>query len=235
MASEGVRREIWLGFSLVWAKLDVMSYVGRGSRFMNVKMLGALPSHRRASRATYASRPHTMEFEAWHLWQEDWGKVMVSSAEGMDMLVLRDESEGLYVSKLRRLARDVVARKYPESRLGYCLLLWPWHLLPFLDETKAWRSAVEFERRHLTEPDGSYFVGRHNLVLFLVLPEERSCLYGAAQSSWKEYEPCCAFSMPSSPLFAYKSNAMVDVNGDGSVVVKRDVLLLVSVADHRQN
>lgn len=57
-------------------------------------------------------------------------------SKGMDVPVLRDESEALYVSKLPNLAVNVEAGRYLMDWLGYCLLPWYWHTLPFLEGMK---------------------------------------------------------------------------------------------------
>lgn len=64
------------------------------------------------------------------------GKEKEHSAEEMDMPVLGDESDAAYVSKLLNLAFDVEAGWYLGDWLEYCVLPWPWHLLPFLEETE---------------------------------------------------------------------------------------------------
>lgn len=75
------------------------------------------------------------------------------------MAVLRDESEALYVSRLSKLAPDVEAGRSPEGWWGYCMLPWPWLLLPFLEGTNMWCSAIRLERRHRTGADVSHVLG----------------------------------------------------------------------------
>lgn len=120
--------------------------------------------------------------------------------EGMDTPVLRDE----WVS-MRRTGWGTACCRGPDI---------PCH---FWNGRKFWRKDTKFGRCHRTELEGSYFVGWHNRKFFFVLPKWRRRLYVATPTSWKEHEPGRAFAVPSSPKIAYKSNAMVDVDGAGTV------------------
>lgn len=63
-------------------------------------------------------------------------------------------------------------------------------------------------------------------------PEERRGLYVAVPRSRKSYHPCRALSVPSSPVFAFKANAMVDMNDAGTAGTGREVYMQVGIADH---
>lgn len=62
-------------------------------------------------------------------------------------------------------------------------------------------------------------------------PEERRCLYIATAPLLKEYKPRHALAKPSSPVFAYKVNAMVDEYEAGTAGKQQIVFLLVAIAD----
>lgn len=66
----------------------------------------------------------------------------------MDMPVLRNASEAVYDSKLSKHAHDVGTRRYPENWLGYCILPWPRHTMPFLEESKVGRNATKLVKRY---------------------------------------------------------------------------------------
>lgn len=68
--------------------------------------------------------------------------------KGMDMLVLHDVSEAVYVSNLTKFVRDAEADRQPKDWLGYCLLPWTHRMLPVLVGSKVWRNAIKLERRH---------------------------------------------------------------------------------------
>lgn len=65
----------------------------------------------------------------------------------------------------------------------------------------------------------------------LVPPEKRRKLYVATATSWKKHKPCHALSVPSCSVYAYKTNAMVDVDEEVKISGKRDVRLPVVDAD----
>lgn len=62
--------------------------------------------------------------------------------------------------------------------------------------------------------------------------DERRRLYVATPQSWKEYESCHALTVPSSSVFAYKANVMVDEDELGTAGRQRDVFLRVTMPDH---
>lgn len=51
--------------SLVWENPELMAYVGQSSKFLNTERFGALPSHGRASKGTYAGRSCATVYGAW--------------------------------------------------------------------------------------------------------------------------------------------------------------------------
>lgn len=63
-------------------------------------------------------------------------------------------------------------------------------------------------------------------------PEEKRRLYVAAPPSWKGYKPCSSLAVPSSSVFAYNSNASVEVNGAGLAGRERDVYMQVRIVGH---
>lgn len=66
----------------------------------------------------------------------------------------------------------------------------------------------------------------------MVSLEEKKRLYAAAPPSWGCYKLHRAFDVSSSPVSAYKSNTMADVDGAGTVGSKRDVYMQIAIADH---
>lgn len=103
--------------------------------------------------------------------------------EGMDMPVVCDESEVVYVSSLAKFAHDARACSYLVDWLVRCMLPWLRHKLLLSELSSIWRNATNFERRHWTEPDTSYIFGWQNREAFLVPPEERRRLYVATPTS----------------------------------------------------
>lgn len=83
--------------SLVWGNAEVIPYMRQGSRFLDARRFGALPSHGQASRTMYAGLFFMTVFRAWQLCQEGWGKVKEHAAAGVDMPVLRYKLEALYI------------------------------------------------------------------------------------------------------------------------------------------
>lgn len=106
------------------------------------------------------------------------------------------------------------------------------HTLLFLGVSKVWWSATKFERFHWTESDGSYLVGWHNRDFFLDPPEDWRRMYVATPTSWTDYETCRAFSVPSSSVFVYKGNAMVEVDDGGRFSRTKYAYQEVFVAGH---
>lgn len=78
------------------------------------------------------------------------------------MPLLGYESVALCVSNLAKSARGIEAGGYSENGLRYCILLRPWHTLPFLKISRVRRNAKKFERRHRTGSKSSYFAGGRN-------------------------------------------------------------------------
>lgn len=77
-----------------------------------------------------------------------------------------------------------------------------------------------------------FFVGWHNRKFFLVPLEEKRRLHVAAPPLWRGHKPCRALAVPSSPVFSYKSNAMVDADGTGTTGKDRDLFMQVAMANH---
>lgn len=94
----------------------------------------------------------------------------------MDLPMLHDEAEAVYVFKWTKFSRDFAAGRYPGDWSGYCILPWPWHTLPFLEGSEDWRYAALFQRRHWIKLEGAYFVERHSRGFFFVLTEMRELL-----------------------------------------------------------
>lgn len=62
-----------------------------------------------------------------------------------------------------------------------------------------------FEGFYRMGSEGSYFAEWHNREFFLVGLEVRRLLHVARPVFLKEFGPCCAITVPSSPVFAYKA------------------------------
>lgn len=87
--------------------------------------------------------------------------------EGMDMPVLRDALEMVYVSSSVMFSCDVEAGRRSNDWLGYCMLRWLYYTPRFLAGSKIWRDATKIEQRHQAESRCPLFVGWHNQELFL--------------------------------------------------------------------
>lgn len=148
-----------------------MAYMRQWAKLQGARRLGALPSHRRASKIICAGLFHTTVYGAWLLRKEEWKTVKEHAGERMDGLVVHDKSKEVYVSNLAQFARDVKAGRCLENWLAYCMLSCLRHTLPFRERSKVRRNALKFERRYRTGSEGSYFVGWHNGEFFMVLPE----------------------------------------------------------------
>lgn len=94
-----------------------------------------------------------------------------------------------------------------------------------------WRDAIRFERRHWLDTGCGYFVGWQNKEFFPVPLDEKRLLYVATPLDWKIHEPCRALAVPSSPLYAYKSNATVD-DDTGTPGKRNELYTEVALADH---
>lgn len=201
---------------LVWDNPDAIPYVCLRQQFLDAWKFGALPSHGRATRVLFEGMSRYTIYGAWCMRQEAWGNGKKHGVDGMNMPVLRDESEKLYVVNLAKFSHDVDAGRLSKDWLGYCMLPWPYYTLSFLSGSRMWRDAIRYECRYRTDPDGAYFIGWHNKEFFPVPLEEKRCSYVTAPVDWKSNEPCRAHAVPSSPVFSYKSNAMVGINNAGA-------------------
>lgn len=147
---------------LVWENPDVVGYVRLDARYLNARMLGAVFSHRRASKAFYAKRSRATVYGTWRLRQNEWRAVKKHAQEGMNMAVLRQDCEAANVTKLSRLAQNVKVGRRLDDWLRYCMLRWPHHMLLFLDESKVCCNATNFESCNWTESESPILVGWHN-------------------------------------------------------------------------
>lgn len=66
----------------------------------------------------------------------------------MDMSVLRNTLDAVYVSSLEKYARDGEVGRRPIDWLGYCMLPWSYHTLKFFAGSRVWRDATKFVRRY---------------------------------------------------------------------------------------
>lgn len=96
--------------------------------------------------------------------------------EGMDVPMLRADCEVAYVTKLVRFARDVKTGRRANICLGFCMLPWLHHVLPFFDGSTVGRSAAEFEHWHRKESKSPFFVKWRNREFFLVPPVKKRLL-----------------------------------------------------------
>lgn len=64
------------------------------------------------------------------------------------------------------------------------------------------------------------------------MPEEKKRLYAALPAFRKGFEPCGAIAVPPGLMFAYKANAMVVADYDGTVNIERVVYLCVATDDY---
>lgn len=219
-------------FPLVRSNPDAIAYVKLGPQYLNARRFGALPRHSRLDRIVYDGRSRVTVYGSWGLRQEEWGSVQRHGEEGMNMSVARDEVEAVYVANLAKFFREVDAGCRPKHWLEHFMLTWPYHKLSFLIGTKVWRVTIKFERRHRTDSGRPYFISWHNRQFFLVLHEERRCLFVGVPPSWRGYEPCRALAVPTSLISAFKPNAMVDVDEAGTAGSGRDPYKQVALADH---
>lgn len=217
---------------LVWDNPDAMAYVRSDQKFLDAQRFGSFPCHGRATRVMFQGRSRCTVYGAWDMRQEAWGHVKEHGADGMDMPVLRDDSEKLYVANLVKFTKEEEAGRLPKDWLGYCVLPWPYQGLPFLTGSWKWRDRVRFERRHRLDTGRGYFVGWHNTEFFPVSGVERRRLYVPTPLDWKIREPCRALAVPSSPVFAYKANMMVDIDDAGTPGAKKERYMNVALADH---
>lgn len=109
--------------SLVTEDPDVKAYVNLGTKYLNARGYGTLPGHWRASKIVYARRSRAMVYGTWRRHQEEWKTVKDHTEDGMNMPMLRDETEVAYVSNLARFVHGVEARRYREDWSECCMLL----------------------------------------------------------------------------------------------------------------
>lgn len=187
---------------LIWGNPDIMAYARQESKYLNVRWFRASSSHGGALKDTYEGRTCTMVHGAWILHQKECENAEQYAADGMDISPLSDESRTVYVFNLSLFARNIAVGWYLRNWLGYFMLPWPWHTLPFLEKSKKCRSATKFERCHQRKSDGSLFAGLQNREFVLVAPKEWRRVYDATSTLRKEYGPCCAPTVPLSLVFA---------------------------------
>lgn len=91
-----------------------------------VVLLQTAPNH------VYEGISRVTFYEACRWRQKERGTVAEHTEKRMDMAVLHNESETVYVSNLIMLSRSLEAGRHPRDWLGHCVLPWPHHTLPFL-------------------------------------------------------------------------------------------------------
>lgn len=67
---------------------------------------------------------------------------------------------------------------------------------------------------------------------FLEPAKDKRRLFVAMPATWKNFKPCRALAVPTSPVFAHKANTMVDAKKDKAVSIAQIVYLWVLIADH---
>lgn len=63
-------------------------------------------------------------------------------------------------------------------------------------------------------------------------PEERRGLYVAVPPLWKECKLCLGLAVPTSPVFAYNANTMVDEDEASTAKNQWDAFLRAAIVDH---
>lgn len=99
---------------LVWANPVLMAYIKLRTKFLDAREIGALPSHGWASEIIFDGRSRATMYEVWRLNYEKWGTVKEHTEERMNMPVLRDESEAVYVFNPAKVVRDFKVGGHPD-------------------------------------------------------------------------------------------------------------------------